>query len=453
MKPGTYVSPYLEGLTAYYQFDELEGVVVNDYLGNRNGTNYGAEAGVTGAVDKGYSFDGVADYVDLEGNAGITGYPFSITHVVYLPDVTTNRIFINGSDTATYKGVTLYNVGSVLRVRIGDGGGSATANRRDIQSAASALNGGTWNVIQLNCTAYNTFEVIANGVEKSMSYVSGGATAIDFDNNYVFGHAPPSTFYEITTDETLFWNKTWSLSEFADMRTRVLAGVPVIGLPLPVPVVVTNLGVVGDNTSEIAARMTNTGATLTYVLGGANDFGHPVAGTRRTAAQYKTNLETIVDTAVANGSQVVLVSFPPRVSEDPNVIAICAYPEYGLPSDCDTDALTVAYRDKMVEVVNEKGTMYVDIHQEFIAIGQPTDLITSYMQNIANSGEPDGTHPVAIGAAFIAQKLYDHYVLLGLTDVAIDMYGNSIIRGWELIGAGTSTGETIPAVFQTLANA
>lgn len=214
---------------------------------------------------------------------------------------------------------------------------------------------------------------------------------------------------------------------------------------------VFNKGIGGNNTSDVIARLADINslkANLAIVMIGTNDWRIPITGSRRTPTQYKTNLTTIVNSLQANGSQVLLLQFPPIVGAESDYVC----PFFGQPSGCDSNATAIPFREKIVEVVSEKSTLYLDINQDFLDIGQPTNLSTSYMQNFANRGYTDGVHPQPIGANFIAQKIADYLNANNLSYDRIVCIGDSITAGDGLTGLNTATGQTYPAQLKNILN-
>ena len=120
---------------------------------------------------------------------------------------------------------------------------------------------------------------------------------------------------------------------------------------------VFNKGIGGNNTSDVIARLVDINslkANLAIVMIGTNDWRIPISGSRRTPTQYKTNLTTIVNSLQANGSQVLLLQFPPIVGAESDYVC----PFFGQPSGCDSNATAIPFREKIFEVVSEKSTMY-----------------------------------------------------------------------------------------------
>lgn len=216
--------------------------------------------------------------------------------------------------------------------------------------------------------------------------------------------------------------------------------------------VVWNMGVNGNNTSDVISRLTtinDVDAGLVILMIGTNDWRHPTGSKRRTPTQYKDNLVTIVQSLKANGSDVLILDFPPIIEEESDYV--CAF--YSEPSGCDVNATADAFRAKILEVVSEETIYHLDINQEFIDVGQPTNLASSYIQNLANSGSTDGVHPTALGAAFIAQLIYDFLIENELSYTKIVCAGDSVTAGDGLTGANTVTGDTYPAKLKELLNA
>lgn len=224
------------------------------------------------------------------------------------------------------------------------------------------------------------------------------------------------------------------------------------GIGSDLPVVVWNMGVNGNNTSDVISRLSTVNAVtadLVILMIGTNDWRHPTSGKRRTPTQYKDNLVTIVQSLKANGSDVLIMDFPPIVEEESDYV--CAF--YSEPSGCDVNATADAFRAKIVEVVTEESIYHLDLNQEFITIGQPTNLETSYMINTANSGSPDGVHFNPVGANFVAEKIRGFLVDNMLSYNKIVCLGDSITAGDGLTGEGTASGDTYPAKLKELLNA
>lgn len=185
----------------------------------------------------------------------------------------------------------------------------------------------------------------------------------------------------------------------------------------------------------------NVHAGLAIIQVGFNDWRHPTSGNRRTPAQYKANLLTIVQSLKANGSDVLILNMHPILPQESDYV--CPY--FGLSSGCDSDATGNAFRDKILEVVTAESIHYVDTHSAFVTAGQPAYNAGSYLENVFNSASIDGLHPRPNGADFIAQLIVDYMDANSMFYSKIVCLGDSVIYGDGLIGGGTNTGQTIPA--------
>jgi len=222
------------------------------------------------------------------------------------------------------------------------------------------------------------------------------------------------------------------------------------GFVAPV-ITIVNQGVNGNNTSDVIARLSTINAqlgNLVILMIGTNDWRYPVAGNRRTPAQYQANLVTIVQSLKANGSQVLLMSMPPIINAESDYVC----PFYSQASGCDANATGDQFRAKVPLVATSESVMFLDMNQKFIDIGQPTYAIDSYMENALNSSSTDGVHPRPIGALFIAQKINEYLVSNNLHYSKIVCVGDSITYGDGLTGGGTATGQTYPAQLKILLN-
>jgi len=220
---------------------------------------------------------------------------------------------------------------------------------------------------------------------------------------------------------------------------------------VPPSTTVVNMGVNGDNTSDIIARLSTINAqlgNLVILLVGVNDWRHPTSTKRRTPTQYQTNLTTLVQSFKANGSAVLMMNIMPILNQESDYVC----PFYGQSSGCDANSTGDQFRVKVPLVATSESVMYLDLNQKFIDIGQPTYTIDSYLENALNSGSTDGVHPRPIGALYIAQKVNEYLVSNSLHYNKIVCVGDSITYGDGLTGAGTVTGDTYPSQLKILLN-
>ena len=166
-------------------------------------------------------------------------------------------------------------------------------------------------------------------------------------------------------------------------------------------VTVFNEGVSNDSTSQVIDRLTDINANNsenTPLMIGTNDWSYTDASRKRTPAEYKTNLTTIVQSLKANGSTVILMQIPPILQTSPRVDQICV--DNGESAGCDVNLTGDPYRVKLLEVVSEESTFYLDTQDVFN--NAPNPIATYY--------NADGVHPNDLGTELLANSVKDFMV-------------------------------------------
>lgn len=211
---------------------------------------------------------------------------------------------------------------------------------------------------------------------------------------------------------------------------------------------VINAGVGGNTSGDLLKRINQDviphNPDLVVVMVGTNDMVN--SGKLTPYDVYRENLSAIVDTLLKNKIQAVLMSPPP-------VDTVYLFSRHdrakfkALPNE-KLDSV----RKMMAEVALEEDLLFVDLQAEFTARGLPKHNADSLIKNARNSGQKDGVHPTPQGYAFIGQFLYGKLKQEGLIDgnIKIVCFGDSITYGSRVEGAGTSTGDTYPAVLLRL---
>jgi len=168
---------------------------------------------------------------------------------------------------------------------------------------------------------------------------------------------------------------------------------------------VINSGVGGNNTQDIINRLPQINqhnAEYAFVQCLVNNFRHPDISKRRTPAQSKIELTTIIESLKANGTTPIMVSMLPIEPIESDYV--CAM--FSEPSGCDIEALGNLYRDVMMEVCVEQNIDYLDAYSKFLAVNQPRYAYDSFMENVFNSASTDGVHLRPLGAKFEAVLLF-----------------------------------------------
>lgn len=224
-------SEYLDDLAAYYRLNETSGTTVNDVTGNYDGVNYGATINQTGQVGKAYSFDGVDDYVDLQGDLGITSLPVAFKAWVKFPTApgSGQEVIVYEISSSRNSAFSITVTSSTVYVTYGDGTGTGSGTRKTYNTNAG-ISDTSWHQIFVNMIDFNTVEVWIDGVETTVSYHSGTATSISFATTQygLAKHAVPGLYYEFTLDEVGFWTKTFSQAEIEDIYDKESNGIPII---------------------------------------------------------------------------------------------------------------------------------------------------------------------------------------------------------------------------------
>jgi lysophospholipase L1-like esterase len=163
--------------------------------------------------------------------------------------------------------------------------------------------------------------------------------------------------------------------------------------------------------------------------------------------QYTENVQFMVDAArKAEAGNIVLVT--------PNPV-IKAYVEARHPTHPakDIPAHLALYDAALRKLAKDNGVLVADFHAAIDSRGGATTDKACLLRNEANSGKNDGVHPTPAGYKLLAETVYG--VLKGRVKDGQRVFclGDSITYSQFAKGAGTTTGETYPAVLKTLLNA
>ena len=111
-------------------------------------------------------------------------------------------------------------------------------------------------------------------------------------------------------------------------------------------------------------------------------------------------------------------------------------------------------RDAMKQVCKEKDIPFVDLLSFLQYLNIPRHNSDDIIINLKNSNAVDGVHFTKKGNELLANYIYCH--LLATFDLSkikkIVCFGDSITNGVYMEGAGTSEGDTYPAVLKRLIN-
>ncbi len=191
---------------------------------------------------------------------------------------------------------------------------------------------------------------------------------------------------------------------------------------------VINQGVPGNHTYDLLNRISNVineKPDLVIVMVGTNDV---IAG-GATFAVYQTNLSKIIDSLKGTGSDVLLLTPPPAIAGNSYNLNISR-----LDSACSIIMLLSKLKNCGLVDINKGINQLLDAKN-------PPSLFLS-----------DGLHPNAAGYVDIATMIYNYMQYKKPRKIKITCFGDSITFGLYLTGAGTSTGQTYPAVLKRMLN-
>ncbi len=214
--------------------------------------------------------------------------------------------------------------------------------------------------------------------------------------------------------------------------------------------VVLNKGIGGNNTNDLLKRLQKDVLAqtpdLVILMVGTNDMLN--SQKLVSYAQFKENYQAIIHRLKAENIEV-LVMAPPPVDTG-----------YVLQRH-DQNAFTEDLNDKLEtagSIVKDLATAnklhFLDLNCRFKTWGSPSREAQSLIINQANMGNPDGIHPTKEGYARIGHEVYGYLKEKQLLkkNQKIICFGDSITYGSYMTGAGTTQGDTYPAVLQRLLN-
>jgi hypothetical protein len=200
-----------EWLVSHWKFDEGQGSIAYDSMGNNHGTIYGA-TWTTGQFNSALSFDGTNDYVDMAD-----------TVQNYLETIYTVSTWIKANTLISNKAISAYrhtvDIPPVL-FQIGHNYKDLAFNVRDnslnlaTATYANVLATNTWFHVA-GVREENILNVYVNGV----SGIPGSAMigAISPDNLKIgalhFGGNPPSNYFDGTIDDVIIFDRALSAEE------------------------------------------------------------------------------------------------------------------------------------------------------------------------------------------------------------------------------------------------
>lgn len=234
------------------------------------------------------------------------------------------------------------------------------------------------------------------------------------------------------------------------MRRLLFIFFSVILFSCSTPVKVLNRGIAGNNTNDLLRRVDTAvvekNPDLVILLAGTNDMIN--SGKFVTYSDYERNMRKLADTVISTGARLILVSSPPV--DTGYIFKRHAREKFSEAPNEKLDSIA-----RMVKrIAAEKGQYFVDLNELFKSRGEPNRSQESLIVNAANMGREDGIHPTLRGYALIASELagFIRKNKLHKKTRLIICFGDSITYGAFMEGAGTSNGNTYPAVLARILN-
>ena len=214
------------------------------------------------------------------------------------------------------------------------------------------------------------------------------------------------------------------------------------------PVEIHNLGMCGAASADVMEKEVpqalRLDAELYLLLVGTNDMLRG-SGNAVPLEEYERNLRCLIPVLSSRG-RLILLSIPPNVES----LEYLRQPQEGWKNGSPEERIRAGNRI-LATLAGEFRLPFCDLFPLF----SRCDLTAgeSPLINPANSGDPDGTHPTAAGAALIADAVFQRICSEHLFPRRIVCLGDSITCGAKLAGQGTSEGETYPACLKRRLNA
>jgi len=209
-----------------WKFDEGEGSIAYDSIGNNDGTIHDANW-TTGILDGALTFDGDGDYVDVGNDDSLKpALAITLSGWIRLSSVGSTQYIIALDDqTSAYYGVWFY-VGAEnnLSITYGDGGGKTPDNRRT-KNGMTALNADTWYHIAAVITGPTNMKLYVNGADDGGTYSGTGGTLAYATGNVLIGMRHDSALsFGGKIDDVRVYDRALSAEEIQQLYQEGLGG-------------------------------------------------------------------------------------------------------------------------------------------------------------------------------------------------------------------------------------
>lgn len=195
------------GLVAYYKLNDIEGSVL-DETKNYNGTAYGVTRGVTGKIDKAFSFDG-SDWVLQSSFPNMTSSMTACAWLNFNGTGAGEYALGRWADSDREQWLILINAGKIL-FSINTAAGSISTNY------VSGYNNSAWHFV---CGRANSTNIIIN-IDDTSNVTIGSTYTGNLDNSIVplgIGGNVYGSNYTGLIDEVGIWNRSLNDSEITDL--------------------------------------------------------------------------------------------------------------------------------------------------------------------------------------------------------------------------------------------
>ncbi|MFA5772563.1 MAG: PKD domain-containing protein [Thermoplasmata archaeon] len=213
------------GLVAYWSFDEGSGQTASDSSGNGNAGTLGSSSGsdssdptwVDGKFEKGLSFDGIDDYVNIGDKFNNIALPLSITAWIYRPDGGGGFVFCS-DDEDTYHGFWFVVYGTSISINYGDGTGSGPGARR-AKTSDLTIPSNTWLHVVAIVRGPIDMSLYINGEDVGGNYSGSGGDITHATSPARIGKHG-SGYFKGKIDEVRIYNCALSASEISAKYAR-----------------------------------------------------------------------------------------------------------------------------------------------------------------------------------------------------------------------------------------
>jgi len=232
---GVESSESIQGLISHWKFDEGQGSIAYDSVGNNDGTVYGA-VWTTGQVNGALSFDGLDDYVDVGNDSSLKPpLPVTLSAWIRLSSLASPQVIVALDDHS----IGRYGIGffvmheNNLQISYADGGSPGPASRRT-KNGATALSANTWYHVAAVLRGPRDMDIYINGVDDGGTYsgTGGSLTYSASGHSFIGSDAAVRSYLNGKIDEVAIYNRALSAEEIQQLyqgEFADLVGLEIVG--------------------------------------------------------------------------------------------------------------------------------------------------------------------------------------------------------------------------------